>query len=271
VGVCTNGFLSFWSQARNWIDEALNAARDPYYMISPFWMDLNPTTATARVYKYYDAANDRFIIQWHRIPRWGGSPSNTYTFQVILYPNGTINLVYQNMMDVLNLATVGIKGGNATQYLQFASNSAFLASNMLLRITHPDTSAVSVTALHDPAGVIQPLDSQVVGLRIYARAGLNQMSTLSLTLATSDPLTPSFTLPVTVSSGIPFEPEAVLQPYNGGLRLIWNSHPHGRYRIETAVAPDSPFTTLVTSTTDTFHLFSLPPESQRFYQVIFAP
>ncbi|MCC6475872.1 S8 family serine peptidase [bacterium] len=271
ISVCTNGFLSFWSQSFSWIDEPLTTQRDPYYMIAPFWMDLNPTTATARVYKYFETANNRFIIQWHRIPRWQGSPSNTYTFQAALYPNGTIELVYQNMMDVVNQATTGLKGRNAAQYIQFSYNSNFLASNMLLRITHPDTNAVSVTVLHDPAGIIAPLDSQVVGLRIFARAGLNQMSALPFTLATSDPLTPSFTLPVVVSSGVPFEPEAVLQPYNGGLRLVWNAHPHGRYRIESAVAADSLFVPLVASTTDTSYVFALPPETQRFYHVILAP
>jgi hypothetical protein len=51
--------------------------------------DLNPE-ASGDIFEYYDAENERFIVQWNEIRPFNAPGGNNLTFQTILYPDGGI-------------------------------------------------------------------------------------------------------------------------------------------------------------------------------------
>jgi hypothetical protein len=126
ISVCSNGWLAMGADQvvhtdfRNW---HIPGALGPEAMIAPFWDDLRVNNSTGRVYSYNDAANHRFIVEWSRVYKYGGSnPSET--FECILYqpgypttPTGDGEILFQymtctNTYDVStsnDYATVGIE------------------------------------------------------------------------------------------------------------------------------------------------------------------
>jgi len=125
---CVNGFIAFGTTQngdfRNW---RLPGALGPNAMVAAFWDDLI-TSSTGNVYKYYDSALHRFIIEWYRLKN-GFNHNFEETFQIILldpafYPtpsgNGQIKIQYKTFNNVDtgstgysgthgNYSTVGIK------------------------------------------------------------------------------------------------------------------------------------------------------------------
>ncbi|MFH1010735.1 MAG: C25 family cysteine peptidase [bacterium] len=131
ISVCSNGWLAMGADQaihtdfRNW---TIPGALGPEAMIAPFWDDLRVanTSSGGRIYTYHDAANHRFIVQWSRVYKYGGS-NPTETFQCILYqpgypatPTGDGEILFQymtcvNTYDVSygnDYATVGIENLN---------------------------------------------------------------------------------------------------------------------------------------------------------------
>jgi len=142
---CTNGWISFTSNRTNFTNTTLpNAGTTttpvPENMIAAFWDDLT-FTSTGDVYYHYDGS--RFIIQYQNVPRLtSGGP---YTFEIILYPSGTIDVQYLSMAGTrLNEATVGIQNQAKDIGLQVAFNQPYVKGNLRLRFTSR-TGWLSVT------------------------------------------------------------------------------------------------------------------------------
>ncbi|MBK6766333.1 MAG: S8 family serine peptidase [bacterium] len=266
---CTNGFISFWSAARNYLNDPMNLARDPYYMIAPYWTDLNPT-AGGQVLEYYDQTNDRLIVQWNEIPLWGGGPGENLTFQVILYPDGEIDLVYEHMRDASLLHTVGMKGGNSSENIEFSYNGNAIDSLMLLRVTRPDTSAASLRVLSGRVGIVPPQGQQEIKLRVANNDILQGLMQLPLTIASSDPDGSDTQVAIAMQGGTPFDPNLVITWEANSLKLRWNAHPSSNYSIWTALTGDSAYSPLVPSLSDTMYTVAIPLDYLRFYKVTLA-
>ncbi len=266
---CTNGFISFWSQVRNYVNDPLNTVRDPYYTVAPYWTDMNPT-AGGQVLEYYDVTNDRFIVQWNRIPPWGVPSSNTLTYQAILYRDGGVDLVYERMRGIVPLKTVGIKGGNSTEFLQLTYNGALVDSMMTLRIARPDTAASSLRILSGHQAVVPPQGAQEIRFRIVNHSVAQGLISLPLTIESSDPDGSGAELVVAMQGGTPFDPQTVIAADGSNLRLHWHSHPIDNFAIWTALPNDSLFVPFVTSVTDTHYTMTLPTDVARIFAVTLA-
>ena len=69
--VSSNGFVSFTSPTgTHYTNGALPSATDPDDMVCAYWDDLNPSDG-GTIYTYQDLANQRFIVQWNNVPRYG--------------------------------------------------------------------------------------------------------------------------------------------------------------------------------------------------------
>jgi hypothetical protein len=83
ISVCSNGWLTMGGNAaftyfRNWL---IPSGMGPDAMVAPFWDDLYLVNGSG-VYRWYDAENGRFIVEWSRLKN-RGSPQPTETFEVI--------------------------------------------------------------------------------------------------------------------------------------------------------------------------------------------
>ncbi|MDD3234827.1 MAG: gingipain R, partial [Candidatus Cloacimonetes bacterium] len=141
ITVCSNGFIALGvtgnAEFRNF---RIPGAMGPNPMIAGFWDDL-ATSATAKVYSYYDAANHRFIVEWYKMLN-GKNGTSEETFQIILYDHlysststgdGPILIQYKtfNNVDVQsserhgNYCTIGIEDHTGTRGLEYTFNNIY--------------------------------------------------------------------------------------------------------------------------------------------------
>ncbi|MBN1824966.1 MAG: carboxypeptidase regulatory-like domain-containing protein [Candidatus Eisenbacteria bacterium] len=151
ITVCSNGWISMGRSPsvayRNWI---IPGSGGPNGMIAPFWDDLDQSGGGA-VYRKYDAANNRYIIEWSRMEQcdWGTDE----TFELILYDpahhttdtnDGIIVFQYYdvNQYDAYpynGYATVGIENLDQSDgllysyYNKYSSGSSILADGRAIR------------------------------------------------------------------------------------------------------------------------------------------
>lgn len=264
--VCSNGYVSFNSGSfdRSWSPCMLSDQHDPFYALAPYWVDLD-ITAGGAVLKYYDAARDRFIIQWNQVRRYHETGPNT--FEVVLNHDGTIDFAYESLASPLNNGTVGVKGRNS-EYLQLAYRQTFLQSNTLLRISRPDTASAACLVRDAPQGVIPPSSSLRVPLRVANRTASFTQKTWNLAVRSSDPQALDLSAQV-VMDGLP-SPAAlhlIIAPDPAGVRLHWNRVPAPGYCIYSGASLCAPFDRFEASVTDTFVVLPYDDEVRRLFEV----
>jgi subtilisin family serine protease len=162
VRVCTNGWLSFTSTLTTFTNTVLpsGGATAPENLIAPFWDD-HTFSSAGDAYYHYDGS--KFIVSWVGVPRLGsGGP---YTFQVLLYPSGTIDFQYLDMQGTrLNEATVGIQNGTKDVGLQVVFNAAYVKNNLRVRFSNQPgwltvSPASGVTAAGESDTVLVTFDA----------------------------------------------------------------------------------------------------------------
>jgi PKD repeat protein len=136
IGVSSKGYLCFderYLQGFQW-NMPIPSIFLPNDMIAVFWCDLDPS-ASGSVWYHYDQKGDRVIIEFKDVPRLG-SPESSYTFQVVMTPNGNITFQYLHMVgDVCN-ATVGIEDPWGTDGLQVTIKSEMCCKNSSPLLEH---------------------------------------------------------------------------------------------------------------------------------------
>jgi hypothetical protein len=174
ISVCSNGYIAMDS---SWLVDPYNwnipSPFGPPSMIALMWDDFHPDTLGASgVYYYYDATNNRFIIEWSRVRHIHGfrdpSVGEMQTFQIILLNqvnyvtrtgDGPIIFQYNTVFnddslssDCHDYATVGIENQNHSTGIEYTFAGLYpiaaaqLVSGRSIKFTTnlPDTfSAIS--------------------------------------------------------------------------------------------------------------------------------
>jgi hypothetical protein len=119
IRVCSNGFATFTSTVPAANNTPIPDPSFPNDLIAPYWDDLDPSSGLGQIWWYDDVANNRFIIEWQGIPHYGTWGS--YTFETILYEDGTIDFMYQELTPgSVECSSVGIENSTGTYGLQVA-------------------------------------------------------------------------------------------------------------------------------------------------------
>lgn len=127
--VSSNGFISFtsWDSANN---TSIPLSSEPNDLIAAFWDDLNPGSQ-GEVYYYQDTANQRAIVQYDNVPKYGSTDGNT--FQVIINSDKSIVLQYKEMTGVLDQCTVGIENLAGDDGIQIAFDQSYIKNNLAVK------------------------------------------------------------------------------------------------------------------------------------------
>lgn len=212
ITVCVNGFIAMGitenGDFRNYrLPGPLGAAP----MIAAFWDDL-VLIGDAGIYKYYNANDNTFIIQYHKL-RNGYNRTSEETFQVIFYDpqyyptglgDGQIKIQYKviNNVDIGaggytpyhgNYASIGIKDHTNTRGLEYSYNnqyptSAAVLSNekAILITTRPVLHqsphiVISETIVNESNGngVVEPGDTVELGIKL-SNLGLDTAYSVNL-------------------------------------------------------------------------------------------
>ncbi|OQY27798.1 MAG: hypothetical protein B6244_09400 [Candidatus Cloacimonetes bacterium 4572_55] len=167
ISISSNGYLTFGVPAEDsYSNQGIPNTSDPNELIAIFWDDLDPSSG-GNIYYYADAAQNRWIVQYDDVPRYG-SNSDRYTFQAILHANGLILFQYQTMEGNLVSATIGVENSSGSDGLETVSNAAYMHDALAVRITSSPTwiqvdpmsgtvganSELSLNVLFNAAGLI---------------------------------------------------------------------------------------------------------------------
>ncbi|MFX1517627.1 MAG: hypothetical protein ACFFC6_15085 [Promethearchaeota archaeon] len=117
VYVCSNGYLSFSdsSPRRTYSPDTIFPSDDvdAHYVIAPFWYDLTAYNFEGS-YIYFWSTTDFVVIEYYDVQYYGTS-TVVGSFEVVLFPDGSILFQYQSISDDYG-ATVGLNYGLNTQY-----------------------------------------------------------------------------------------------------------------------------------------------------------
>ncbi|MDH4070396.1 MAG: T9SS type A sorting domain-containing protein [Ignavibacteria bacterium] len=133
--VCSNGYLTFGADGIDFSNDPIPDPLDPNDLIAPFWDDLNPTEGGTI---HYQSSETEFIVQYTDIEHYSlGGVSGTYTFQVILYPNGELLYQYLTLIGEIESTTIGIENDDGSDGLEVVYNAAYLHDSLAVRFHIP--------------------------------------------------------------------------------------------------------------------------------------
>jgi len=124
--VMANGWLAFGSTSQEWNNGSVFDEDSPRSAILGFWDDLNPVSAdnpNGSGYVKFHGNSERAVIWFDHVIHWT-SFDRIYDFQIVLYPNGKINLNYREMMGDTDSATIGIMDANGNYGLEVIYNQS---------------------------------------------------------------------------------------------------------------------------------------------------
>ena len=189
VHISSNGFITFNENGAPYCsNEQIPSEYFPNDMIAAFWDDLYPSGYNI----FYQSSASSFIVMYQDIPHI--SYIGTYTFEIILYPNGEIKYQYKTITGSADNCTVGIENADGTEGLQIAFNTTYLKSNLAILIsTHHNDFIKSV----DPvSGTIPSGNSIDIQVELSADSISPDNYESALMISTNDPSNPEPQVPV---------------------------------------------------------------------------
>ena len=251
IWISANGWISFADSVfTNSYNRMLPAVSAPAASICAWWDDLQPNLTGTNI-RFWTNGVDSAAAHFKNV-RAGVVPNQgTYNFQILLTTRGDIQIFYGNMGTIrLNSATIGIQDQTRSQRLTILWSLAGVGNNVARRIALSPRWAAALPT----SGVILPGETDTLNVWVDGSQLCGDPSTVSLIIRSTDSGTPGTVVPLTASYAMPTIPAhltAICVP--DGVRLRWNSSLHAAgYRVQQAVAWDSAFVSLATTTDTVF-------------------
>ena len=135
-----NGWVGFGVDNSEWDNTSIPSTSAPRPAIMGFWDDLNPAndncSNSCSGDVYYHANEDRMVVWFDNVSHWPNYFDNSiYSFQIVMYKTGEININYGSMLGDVTSATVGVQNAAGNSGLQMAYNSAYVHDNLTTIIT----------------------------------------------------------------------------------------------------------------------------------------
>ena len=135
-----NGWVGFGVDNTEWDNIAIPSTSAPRPAIMGFWDDLNPAndncSNSCSGDVYYHTNEDRMVVWFDNVSHWPNYFDNSiYSFQIVMYSTGEININYGSMLGDVASATVGVQNAAGNSGLQMAYNSAYVHENLTTIIT----------------------------------------------------------------------------------------------------------------------------------------
>ena len=193
--VCTNGFLSFTSFSSPFTNQPLPSLAAPENLLAAFWDDLF-VGPSSRVLTHTDGS--RMVVEFQNVLLLSGA--GPFTFEVILFPTGTILYQYLSMGGPTTLATVGFQNGARDDGATIAFDAPYLHDHLAIRIASaPSWLRVVPASGTVPAGTSAPVQATVDATGVFPGD-----YAATIRFGSDDPVTPSLSVPVTLHArGVP--------------------------------------------------------------------
>ena len=129
----SNGYLTFGSDWTASVNGPIPDPAQPNEFIAPFWEDLDPSIG-GTIHYHYSPDAGTFTVQFTEVPNGSATVAGEYTFQVVLYQDGTIRFYYLEMTGYVEGATIGIENPDGTIGLQVAYNEPYMHDELAIII-----------------------------------------------------------------------------------------------------------------------------------------
>lgn len=143
-----NGWVGFGEDSNEWNNIPIPSNQAPNAAIFGFWDDLNPVNDNCNQYcsgnVYYHSNNERMVIWFNNVAHWWTNFENSfYDFQIVLYPNGDIDLNYNTLLGNFEDATIGIQNQDGSNGFLVSYNDNYLHDNLSIQFKQkPDWLSV---------------------------------------------------------------------------------------------------------------------------------
>ena len=153
------GYISFTSNgASERIFGSLPTVNAPPNLIAPFWANLIIRSIRPEGGVYFYSDNNKAIITWVELAlhnAWDPEANNySYTFQLVLYPDGRILLQYKEMIGDYFCGIVGIQNSDGTIATQMVTMSEYIHDELATLIQVPWLRAEPSTGIMPANGSI---------------------------------------------------------------------------------------------------------------------
>lgn len=202
IKISANGYLTFGVDPSDYTNDPIPTAIDPNDFIAPFWDDLYPPSG-GTIHYYHDMATDRFIVQYTEIQHIASI--GTYTFEVILQPDGTVLFQYLSLVGDVSQSTVGIENQDGSGGLQVVFNAPYLHDALAVLIQ----DACPWLTESPLAGEIPGGSSQVVEVLATAGDLAPGLYECELIVLSNDPDDPVVGIPVSLTVPTPPDIEVI--------------------------------------------------------------
>ncbi|MBC8256197.1 MAG: trypsin-like peptidase domain-containing protein [Candidatus Marinimicrobia bacterium] len=137
--VNANGWVGFGFDNNAWDNSSIPSTSAPKPAIFGFWDDLNPVNDQCNEYcsgnVYYHSNSERLVISFEEVAHWWTNNENSYySFQVVLYSDGDLNLNYGAITGD-HSATIGMQNADGTDGLLVSHNGIYAHADLSVRIT----------------------------------------------------------------------------------------------------------------------------------------
>ena len=131
-----NGWVGFETDSDAWDNTSIPTNQINGAAIFALWDDLNPVNENCNQYcsgnVYTHGNDDRFVIWFDEVAHWWTNFEDSYyDFQIIIYPNGDIDVNYRSLTGTHD-ATIGIQNSTGTDGIQVSSGSGFASAQKSL-------------------------------------------------------------------------------------------------------------------------------------------
>ncbi|ADE55728.1 hypothetical protein Caka_2713 [Coraliomargarita akajimensis DSM 45221] len=159
--VSSNGMITFGAGISKGGNLAIPEIDEYGAFLAAFWDDLKPAAGGDVYYQEVDGA---LVIQYQSVVHYRGT--GTYTFQVVLSADGSIELFFNEMIGDLESATIGLENTTGFISLEVAYDEPYVQNGLAVEIRPTATPylAVSPEAGTGDAGNVTLIELQAQSL-----------------------------------------------------------------------------------------------------------
>ncbi len=220
--ISPNGWIGFgddWTDYHNYELPRVDAPRPAVF---GFWDDLHPwdgSNGSGDVYYYGNT--DSLVVWFDEVIHYSGIWDGTYDFEMILYANGRILFQYRTVSGDLDTCTLGIQNADGDDGLQVCYDENYVENNLAI-LFKKDWLSLSPTS-----GTVPGSSYDDVTLT-FDSSGLTEGTYLkNLMITSNDPDEPEIIVPVTLTVGTVFPPDApenvTIEIVGSNVQLSWDA------------------------------------------------
>ncbi|MCF7911305.1 MAG: T9SS type A sorting domain-containing protein [Candidatus Cloacimonetes bacterium] len=134
-----NGWIGFGEDNTESVNTSLPNSDAPCPAILPFWDDLHPFIENeGGGVVYYQVYDGHLVVMFDDVFHFSGNNEGTYSFEVIIWVDGTIKMQYNTLVGDLDSCTVGIQNSNFSIGLPVVFNDTYLEEGLAIEIKKID-------------------------------------------------------------------------------------------------------------------------------------